>query len=253
MKFFFSIVLISVLFPSFGKAQQANIALGSFAMGCKAYNYEFKKLSNGLFTFNISNIQDESTSQDTKTYTLNEFTQKPFIELCVGILKEYEKYFPAECKKAIDFNSLASEIFYEIKIQSEITDDEPITAYLKLKKTIIDCYYSKDPKIRNSKSDNQPILTKFVVDNVDFEFEDGTLKNVFAYLTPIDHNSKPLLSSPICFKNTVPFSVSSRNDNDNFSKYNIYASNFKDAKNKIKLAPTEKISDINSFIVEVSD
>lgn len=250
MKFF--LILASVLVPLFGQAQSDKTVLGTFAMGCKVYNYEFKKLSNGLFSFNVGNVTDTNNAQVTKTYSLNEFKQEPFLELCVQILKEYENSILPECKKGVNINSLALEIYYEVKLQIEFNDDEPTTAYLKLKNSFINCYYSKDPRIRNSKSDNDPILTKFSVENIDIEFEDGTIKNIFAYLIPIDNNSKPLLNGPICFKNTSPLSVSSRNDNDNFSEYNIYASDFKGVRNKIKLSPLAS-STPKSYKLEASN
>jgi len=194
----------------------------------KSFNKQLELIAN-----TISDIAN------SKEYTLNDFKQETFIPLCKYILNKRKILFLPECSADTSSNNIALSIFYQIKAKLEFKDDEPVTAYLKLKNQKINCYYRKTSRLRDTDSDATIIQNKFIVDNVSVEFEDGTIKNIYADLNMEDSAGNPSFILPIRFKNTIPITISSRNDKDVFSSYNIYVSDFGSVKNKIKIDKVE--------------
>lgn len=163
--------------------------------------------------------------------------------------------------------NLSSKIFFEIKARLDFIDDEPITAYLKLKSKRITVYISSDELNRNylrlkaqyefakkmkradttsSKTslDSIKVLMKnvkrfgsylpgrtqfkenthfliFEVKDVSVEFEDGTIKNIFADLLLV--NNKVGNDVMVRFRNNVPVTVSGKFDPERFQYNKIYA------------------------------
>lgn len=194
----------------------------------KAFNKQLELIANTV-----------SEISDSKDYTLNDFKQETFIPLCKYILNKRKILYLPECSGDTSSNDIALSIFYQIKAKLEFKDDEPVTAYLKLKNQKINCYYRKTSKLRDTDSDATVIQNKFTVDNVSVEFEDGTIKNIYADLNMEDSAGNPSFRLPIRFKNTIPITISSRNDKDVFSSYNIYVSDFGSVKSKIKIDKVE--------------
>jgi hypothetical protein len=159
---------------------------------------------------------------EPKTYTLNEFKQETFVPLCENLIGENKLEFQKECENDINMNTLAISIFYQIKAKLELIEDEPITAYLKLKRQTIRGYeYTKNDTCKFE----SPFL--FKVENVSIEFEDGTIKNIFADLSLMDDLGKIIPNFPVVrFKNILPISISSRNDIDYFSVWYLDISDF---------------------------
>jgi len=170
---------------------------------------------------------------ESKTYILNEFKQETFTALFTNLLNQRKILFLPECSFDVNINNTASSIFYQIKAQLELKDDEPITAELKLKNLKINCYYSENAKLRSSVSKGVLIANRFSVENVSVEFEDGTIKNIFADLNLLDSLGNSVFPLPVRFKNTFPITISSRNDKDYFSNFNIYVADFGAIRNKI--------------------
>jgi hypothetical protein len=205
--------------------------------------YEIKpRLKN--FSLQIEKIANTINEiSESKLYTMNEFKQETFVPLCKYILSRKKGLFLPECSSDTSINDIALSIFYQIKAKLDFKDDEPITAYLKLKNTKLNCYYLNKPKIeRETDSLMFLIKNKFNVENISVEFEDGGIKNLFADLNLFDSLGNPVLTLPIRFKNPVPISISSRNDKDYFSHKLIYVSDFESLKNKIAV---EKFSSEN--------
>lgn len=215
----------------------------------KSFNKQLELITNTV-----------SEISDTRDYTLNDFKQETFIPLCKYILNKRKILYLPECSADTSSNDIALSIFYQIKAKFEFKDDEPITAYLKLKNQKINCYYRKTSKLRDTDSDATIIQNKFIVDNVSVEFEDGTIKNIYADLNMEDSAGNPSFRLPIRFKNTIPITISSRNDKDVFSSYNIYVSDFGSVKKKIKIAKVETqnlkyltFSYVQNFIDNLND
>lgn len=341
------ILLLGIIFTTYSFSQSTKTVLGTFSYGCKIFNYDFKKTSNGLYSFKILSVDGDDNqvkfSKDTigmlrqdldtitsylnpprtlaiatssitdvkkdsitkiiakynkyfenilndkadiafwkqnkdsikillaeleksdlltneelsqqlknkdqlkkfnarlkdivksisevdvdKEYTINEFKRETFVTLFGLLLKKKEILTSPECSLDGTIDDLAQTIFYSIKPKLEFADDEPITAYLKLKNTKIDCYFYSDSPYVESKgflrSDDTDgkINNKFNIENIGVEFEDGVVKNLFVDLIPLDINLNPLTNLPLRFNNPTPISVSSRNDKNNFSLKNIF-------------------------------
>lgn len=230
-----NLILIFALLPlPFLTFSQTHKVLGSKAYCGKVFNYEFSQMSNGLCSFSIATIDNVESNS---THILNEFEQESFVTMCKGVITQLLKSDVPDCIKDKEIESFSSEIYFKIKANLNTDDDEPLTAYLKLKNTKIKCYYSKNAKITTKKDELVPLEQIFKVHNVAVEFEDGVIKNLFVDLIPLDQNGKLLVPFPVRFKNTIPISISSRNDNDEFSNYNIYISDYGAIKDKFKFEP----------------
>ena len=197
----------------------------------KKFNTQLESIANTL-----------SDISDSKIYTFNEFKIETFKPLCEYILNQRKILFLTECYSDTSIKDISLSIFYQIKAKLEFKDDEPTTAFLKLKNQTLNCYYSETPYIQNFRSDKYLIKNKFIVDNVSVEFEDGTIKNMFADLYLADESGKEISKLPIRFKNTTPISISSKNDKDRFSNINIYVSDFGAVKSKVRV----KVDNANS-------
>ncbi|NML22837.1 hypothetical protein HHL16_18270 [Pseudoflavitalea sp. G-6-1-2] len=163
---------------------------------------------------------------ETRSYTLNEFKQESFIPLANAIINKKKALFLPECATETNPNTIALNLFYEIKARLDFKDDEPITAYLKLRSSNIKCYYNKSGKLnRVLKKDSSilPLANKFSIDNVSVEFEDGAIKNLFADLLVLDEKGQPIVEFPVRFKNPTPISISARNDKDKIGDKLMYA------------------------------
>jgi hypothetical protein len=204
--------------------QTVKTILGSFIDSSKVFNYEFKQYSNDLYSFKICPLEKQaldSCIDDKNELVFNEFSQQKFVyQFCVLLNK---------CKDGFDSvrredESLASGIFYSIKMQLDFNEDEPITAYVKLNKSEI--HSSREIKPRKQWFWSKFNLAKYekqyellTVDNIQIEFEDGTIKNIVVDLYPLDSNG---YKSSKRFMNTTPISVSTLNDPNLFR--NIYLS-----------------------------
>ncbi len=190
--------------------------------------FSFSRFSTTLDTafVNVKSIAEN------KAYTLNSFEQDPFEQVVTTLLQRRKLLFLNECVVNTEIiGKRASNLFFDIKARLQFADDEPSTAYLKLKNNRIQCYYLEGRNIRNlknGKSKQKLISKKFLVDDVTVEFEDGTIKNIFVDMRVDDSNHLSDYNLPLRFKNVFPISISSRTDPDMFDKFRIFVGKFRD-------------------------
>lgn len=240
-------IILSLLICFEGLTQNMKKVLGTTSFCNIVFNYEFNQMPNGLYLFSIYRVPENANNANVHTFTLNDFKQEDFTQLCKNILTTNVSSVTPPCTDLASINRIATGVFYDIKTNLNLNDDEPVTAYLKLKSTSVKCYYSSNSRINSKSGDLKAIDASFLIDNVEIEFEDGVIKNLFADLMPVDNNGIPLLFSSVRFKNTIPISVSSRNDKDEFSNYNIYISDFAAFKNKFKLESSSNNASLLKF------
>jgi hypothetical protein len=132
---------------------------------------------------------------------------------------------PKSGKDSTSLNNKSLEIFYKIKARLEFIDDEPVTAYLILKR---DTVYSLLKN--NSSAHYTGSLSKMTaahrVTSVRVETEDGTIKNIIAHF--VKPSTKVGNSSPrqyVEFKNIFPISISNKFDPDFFADMRLYCLN----------------------------
>ena len=138
----------------------------------------------------------------------------------------------------------ATEVMYEIKARADFKDDEPVTAYMSLKRKFIDIYFEVPARVNKNDTPRIQLVkikVKFEIKNLIIEFEDGGIKNIFADLLPlVDEYKQVYGSSTIRFRNNKPISIVGKFDPDVFRKQYIYSGNtlelmnnlFKEAKRK---------------------
>lgn len=168
-----------------------------------------------------------------KSYTLYDFNQQSFVKLAASILKRYRMLYLPECNGETDEEKLANAMFFEIKARIEFADDQPVTAKLKLKNYKVNVYYSSTSRL-NTKE--KTALTKMSVQNVTVEFEDGTIKNLFADLVFDEDSPADRINLPSRFKNTFPISVSGRNETDKFGNIKLFIGDASEFYSKFNIA-----------------
>jgi hypothetical protein len=129
-------------------------------------------------------------------------------------------------KQDEEIDLFISSIYFNIKNKIVLVDDEPQVAFLKLRKNTINCSYGKIYWSRfndDMRWDGKFIgEVEFQIEKVQIEFEDGVMKNiVLDVLTPQDNYVHSYRNS-LRFRNLVPVSVSSRNDDERFGRYGLF-------------------------------
>jgi hypothetical protein len=105
-----------------------------------------------------------------------------------------------------------------------------------LKNNLVQCYYYNNARVRLKATQAQKILSKkFLVENVSVEFEDGTIKNIYADMRVNDSLAASDYNLPIRFKNTYPISISSRTDPDMFGDIKIFVGRISDVNKHYEL------------------
>jgi hypothetical protein len=120
----------------------------------------------------------------------------------------------------------ALEVYTYIKREIEFDDDEPITAYLKLKKSNIFSMLLANSSSWYSGGLND-LLFKNRIEDVSIEFEDGAIKNILVNLIDTINKSKAEAGSEhsMQFKNLFPISMSGKSDFERFADFNLYCIN----------------------------
>ncbi|WP_222167062.1 hypothetical protein [Edaphocola aurantiacus] len=164
---------------------------------------------------------------------------------------------------------------YEIKARAEFQDDEPVTAYITLKRKFIDInievpYRKTNQSITSGQKSNGIksnccskkrckcvketanaalfIPVKFEIKNVTVEFEDGGIKNIFADLLPVVNEYTQVYgTNTIRFRNNKPISITGKFDPDRFSLMRIYSGNTRELINTLYKKATQNIPD-SSFV-----
>jgi hypothetical protein len=204
---------------------------------------------DSLFSFYVKRLTEimpiVSKLIDTKTYTLNEFFQESFTTLITNLLTQEKIVFSKDCSYDTVISKKATAIFFDIKAKFDFKDDEPVTAYLKLKGLRVNCYYTKSTKLAKT-NDDRLIENKLLVDDVSVEFEDGDIKNLFVDLrADLNDSIKGSLTLPVRFKNSYPITVSGKNDPEKFGYIKIFVDNPHDINEQVRLDPTAK----NTFVL----
>jgi hypothetical protein len=187
-------------------------------------------ISIDSFTVLVKNAITAAVSiAETKTYPMSQFEEEPFRAIAIKILKDRKATFDPACFKSIDtiIERRATALFYDIKARLDFLEDEPATANLKLKTNLVRCYLENNRLIRyhvDSDKNNRRIVNKFFVDNVSVEFEDGTIKNIFADMSLADQTGNPIKGTSLRFKNISPISISTKTDPDAFEKIKMFSS-----------------------------
>lgn len=205
--------------------------LGTFIYNNIVYNYEFAQNNPDNYALGISSL-NEANQEETNTEKLkqnnaetNESSQLKYRfsefsnEIFVGVfLKQMENKF----KLDISNNTLkdkAAEVFFSIKTRLYFIDDEPITAYMILRKDVIYSFLRGNSSVYYDK-DLSKLYAQHNIKRVDIETEDGAIKNISVKLVkPIQEGST---RSYIEFKNQFPISISGKFDPERFANTNLY-------------------------------
>lgn len=209
-------VMISV--ASAGQSSSKRL-LGSFIHKQKAYNYEFAMAAHDNYSFNISSIAVVSAaSQNADSSLFSEFSQQIFEKIFISQMAAKYQLTDDDVKR------VATEVFFKIKTKLDFLDDEPVTAFMILKKDIIWSVIRG-----NSSSHYKGVLSEALlrhkIHRVEGEIADGALKNISVYLVDSAAGSNVSPRQFLLFKNQLPISISGKFDYEKSSKVNLYCFN----------------------------
>lgn len=230
-----TVILLAVLLSQDASAQAASKrVIGSFVIDSFAYTYEFTKLEEDRYTFNISSVTDteEASTEDEgdeATPTTRAASVYPLGELT---LEKFKVIFQDQMSKKYNLrgnhvSDAAYEVFWTIKAKLDPANDEPTTAYFILKKDHIWSFLRSNWSGYYYKGGLSKLIAPHYIHRVDIETEDGAIKNISVYLIRPEA-AENMTSSPrsfLLFKNQFPISISGKFDYEKFSKINLFCFN----------------------------
>lgn len=114
-----------------------------------------------------------------------------------------------------ELDSLSQKLYYEISTRKNFFNDQPSTAFLRLKKDLVDVYFKTD----SAKNQIAPISMRLV--SVTLEFEAGTIKNIEAILENSTGNGPQIVK----FRNNMPISITNKFTMEKLWRTHIFAAN----------------------------
>jgi hypothetical protein len=238
MKKFYSFLVILFIPAILFSQNSPERILGTFVYKQTAYNFEFTREDENNYSFRVSTVFDspentsreeaDSTSVDSATtadtsgdiiFKLEDFDQEKFV---AAFKSQMEKKYGIPAS-ATDLRDKAIEVFYKIRARLGFADDEPITAYLILRRDYINSFLKS-----NVSSYYDGKLSRFYVshyiDRVVVETEDGAMKNITVKVIAPEAVVKKGRSPRkyIEFKNQFPISISGKFDPEKFTKVKLY-------------------------------
>lgn len=210
------VFLLLLNFDLFAQSTSQKI-LGTFILNKLAYDYEFKKEEESKFSLRINKT---GVADANGSVIFSDFDQSNFTDLFEDFMESKLSYSPINDSELSD---KAKEIFYKIKARLDFIDDEPITAYLILKKNYAYSYLTANSS-NYYKGDLGKIILKHNVKEVDIETEDGAIKNISVNLDEFKENIIGGTSSKsfLQFKNIHPISISGKFDPEKLSNALLY-------------------------------
>jgi hypothetical protein len=168
----------------------------------------------GKVTMKISNLKSSKTLE--KEFTLYSLKEETFIPQFLDVFSGFE-----DLKKSM-IKEQALRIFTTFQTIVFVTDDDPNTAYIKLLKSKLPIIVKTNLKNGNSKSFEERMIVEMIVEQVDIEFEDGNIKNLFIKLKTTGMNDS-LDDGIIQFRNNIPIGMSGKFSPEKLRLQTIYA------------------------------
>jgi hypothetical protein len=221
-----------------------------------------------LYKMFLQNVEQPQTTQEIPFPELKEEEFKEIFRDELGSL--YLKNNQPFEKLGEKVNTIAVQIMYEIKARADFKDDEPVTAYMSLKRKYIDVdfevparlhqpdtvisHHKKETVIKPYKETKITIKVPFEIKNVTIEFEDGGIKNIFADLLPLVNEYKQIYgSNTIRFRNNKPISIIGKFDPEVFRKQYIFSGNTLELMNNLYEEAKRQSLDTSLFYKEDFD
>ncbi|WP_306350070.1 hypothetical protein [Flavobacterium sp. '19STA2R22 D10 B1'] len=204
----------------------------------------------------------------TDKYKFQEIT-KSEIEKSFKLVKELNIASDKQSKESEEFKefqNVVDKVFYEIDNRVKFGDRQPTVAHILLTRKRIDleikyknvkdcnscsepCKMSKESEKFEPKSDKQ---ISFDVERITIEFDEGTIKNIFADLIPnVPEYTAIYGRKSIRFRNNKPISTSGKFDPEKFAKHAIFAGDDIILRNLIKKDEGQEICDLKFNLNEL--
>jgi len=241
--------LILLLAATAGFAQKnPQRILATFLHEGRPYNYEFEMKAEFNYSFKISSLgkddpaKDDSLAVDSvqitasdnppkkdpatenstdPVYLFRSFDQISFVGI---FLRQMKDKFGIDSTKALE--NTATEIFFTIKTRLNFIDDEPVTAYLILKKDNIHSFLQSNfSHYYNGWLKN--LIAYHAIDRVTVETQDGAIKNITARMidTALVNSIRESPRQYLEFKNPFPIGISGKFDPEKLSAIKLYCFN----------------------------
>jgi len=194
--------------------------LGSFIYNNKTYNYEFSKEDENKFTFKTSTADATPSGDNPPTYRISTLAKEQFEAMFVQQMTVI--HHVADDKQLHD---KAVEIFFSIQARLGFMDDEPVTAYLILRRDSIYSFIKSNAGFYDGRLSNA--IANHYINSVSVETEDGAIKNIKVRLVDpsVVKNFTETPRQFLEFKNQYPISLSGKFDPEKFADINLYCHN----------------------------
>ncbi|WP_020602703.1 hypothetical protein [Spirosoma spitsbergense] len=206
---------------------QSNRILGDFAFKNQVYTYEYIKEDTDIYSLLVSRSTKFSPSGADSTTADSDSTTKVIFDKFIK--EEFVKVFSDQMKKKYNItdttalNEIGTEVFFRVKARREFVNDNPLTAYLILKRDTI-YSFSISKGLNQYRGNLRTFKLTHKIHDVEIETEDGTIKNITARLL----KNRPILSNQITqrdfliFKNLYPISISGKFDPERMADTYLY-------------------------------
>lgn len=244
-----SLLFLTVFFTISSRAQNhVKTVMKSFVFENNAYSYEFIRDDFDQFKFRITRLvkpegdeyeTESSTGKDSLTSkqakkgdsTKSMITDSAFVVFDSFDKEVFKMIFKKKMllyDKSFDNRKLedkATEVFLAINMKLDFLDDEPLTAYAKLKRDYIYSFMISNLSPYYNKRLSE-VVVKHSIASVDVETEDGTIKNIKVHLVaPAESNYEQSPRKYLEFKNVYPISIAGKFDNEKFADQNLHCIN----------------------------
>ncbi|MCR8560855.1 hypothetical protein KXD93_24570 [Mucilaginibacter sp. BJC16-A38] len=179
------------------------------------FNYHIIIDGTGKVKTEITNV--ESTANFDQTFTL-------FSQNAEAYYAAFNNSFATLTSlKKVNIREASISVFAKVEARIEIKDDQPNTAHIKLLKANlpVTIEYKLDATNKDVNSTKSIIVS---VEQVDIEFEDGTIKNLFLTVKVPDQKTKDKLEDGrIQFRNNFPIGISGKFSPERLRDNEMYA------------------------------
>jgi hypothetical protein len=220
-------IALLCLISSFGQSDPQRI-LGSVIYKNQVFNYEFSKDNIDNYSFRVSQSRDSignpPVQRQQDSIPIIYFSQFNKEILIRSFVQQMTAKFHMVSGKELE--DKGAEIFFSIQARLDFVDDEPVTAYVILKKNNV----SSLLKVNASPFYDGRLshfVANHVIHRVDIETEDGAIKNIIAKLISPEAvgNDTQSPRSFLEFKNQFPISISGKFDPEKISDIDLYCFN----------------------------
>lgn len=228
------VMLMLCLFPFllWSQKPETGLVLGTFIYSDSAYTFEFTKFSSTNYSFVVKQIDisdtatkpadsvvqsgDSSSAMEHAVKRFSTFNPEIFRTVFVSQMKLFG------WKDTSTLRDKSTEVFAIIEARLKFLDDEPVTAYLLLKRRMFNSYFMFN-RSNYYNGELSKLILSHVVHQVHVEIYEGAIKNIEVLVINPDEKEAARQNRFLSFKNMHPISISAKFDKEGFANTFLYS------------------------------